>query len=133
MKKLLLLALSALLLTSCAGSKFATKAGAKIGKTYQEAAALGTVSAEESIKAWPYISGQIKGLMADNYDIEVPMVAKKIIRTLDMLSKRESLTDEEKGYVIGSFCRLEEIAVREAWDRYGGKITGFFAKLVGAG
>ena len=119
MKTLITAIICALMLTSCATSKVATDIGVRIGDTYQEAAAKGIVSAEQSIQAWPYISGQIKGLLAANYDIEVAPLTKRIMVKLDELAAQETLTTEEKGFIIGSFVRLEMLALKQSWDRYG--------------
>jgi len=107
----------------CGTSRIATRVGSGIGKSYTESAMTGTSSAEQSIKAWPYISGLIRGVLAGNYDLDVPTSAKCIIDTLDALAEKEELTVQDKGIIIGSFCRLEETAIREGWDRYGASIT----------
>lgn len=80
---------------------------------------MGLVSADKSVEAWPYISGLIKGVYADNYELEVPLSAKNIISALDLISKKEILTAEDKGLIIGYFCRLEVVAIREGWSKYG--------------
>ena len=102
-----------------------------IGDSYQKAAAMGTISAEQSIVAWPYISGQLKGLMAGNYDMEMPPMITNIIDKLDELAKRDSLTTEEKGFIIGSFVRLEAVALADGWDRYGVSIINMVKGIIG--
>ena len=121
----LLLIFCLFFLCSCTTTKIVTDIGADIGRTYQEAYIKGSVSAEQSIKAWPYISGNIKGLMSSNYDIELPELMKQIITDLDSLSSKESLTEEEKGFVIGSFVRLEHLAIQYGWDKYGVNILNW--------
>lgn len=108
----------------CATTKLATMVGSKIAESYQEAALAGTVSADKSISAWPYISGLIRGIFADHYDLDVPLSAQRVINELDGLAAQEELSVEDKGKVIGYFCRLEAMAVQEGWDRYGASITG---------
>ena len=66
----------------------------------------------------------IKGLFANNYDLDMPISAQNIIKRLDDLAKKETLSMEDKGKIIGYFCRLEAMAIREGWDRYGVSITG---------
>ncbi|WP_321495817.1 hypothetical protein [uncultured Desulfobacter sp.] len=34
-----------------------------------------------------------------------------------------------EGKVIGYFCRLEAMAIREGWDRYGVSITGVIKSI----
>lgn len=126
-----LIVILAMLATGCGTTHYATNMGARIGETYQEAAAMGTVSAKESIKAWPYVSGQIKGIFAANYDLEMPALAREIIDNLDLLAEKDELTDEEKGFVIGSFCRLEQVAIEYAWDNYGVSILEAVRGLMG--
>ena len=124
----LLLIFCLFFLCSCATTKIVTDLGTDIGQTYQEAYIKGSVSAEESIKAWPYISGNIKGIMSSNYDIELPELMKQIITDLDSLSSKETkegLTEEEKGFVIGSFVRLEHLAIQYGWDKYGVNILNW--------
>lgn len=110
--------------SGCATTKLATRAGSKIAENYQEAAAMGAVTAEQSIDDWPYISGLIKGIFADNYELDMPISAQHIIDALDKLAAQETLSLEDKGKVIGYFCRLEAMAIQEGWDRYGASITG---------
>lgn len=88
------------ILTGCATTKLATRAGSKIAENYQEAAAMGSVTAEQSIDDWPYISGLIKGIFADNYELDMPISAQHIIDALDKLAAQETLSLEDKGMVI---------------------------------
>ena len=113
-----------LLSPGCATTKLATRAGSKIAENYQEAAAMGAVTAEQSIDDWPYISGLIKGIFAGDYELDMPISAQRIIDALDKLALQETLSLEDKGRVIGYFCRLEAMAIQEGWDRYGASITG---------
>lgn len=85
---------------------------------------MGAVTADQSIDDWPYISGLIKGIFAGDYELDMPVSAQRIIDALDKLSAQETLSLEDKGKVIGYFCRLEAMAVQEGWDRYGASITG---------
>ena len=116
MKKLIVMALALAVLSGCATSKLATDIGVNIGDSYVESAEKGTVGAEQSIKAWPYIHGLLKGVMASNYNFEMPVIAQEIIADLNKLAEKEMLTNEDKGFVIGSFCRLEAIALEYSWD-----------------
>ena len=118
MKKLLLV-LSILFLASCATSNIATDIGSSIGKSYQRAASKGTITAEQSIKAWPYISGQLKGVFASNYKLDLSPGLTLIIDALDELALKKELTEEEKGFIIGSFVRLELMAAEIGLDKYG--------------
>lgn len=131
MKRLILLAMALFFLTGCAMTKVATDTGVAIGDSFQQSAEKGEISAEQSIKAWPYVSGQIKGLMADNYKIELMPMAQDIISRLDELATKEVLTVEEKGFIIGSYVRLEAIAVEYAWDRYGVSILNLVKSVIG--
>ena len=119
MKKLIIAVLTLLMITGCATTKVATTIGVGIGESFQEAALQGTVSAEQSIEAWPYISGLIQGILADNYSYEVPPIIINIIDKLDTLAAQPSLSEVDKGIVIGSFVRLEALALAHSWDRYG--------------
>jgi uncharacterized protein YceK len=134
MKSIILLLAVAVLLGGCASTQFATDMGVKIGNSFTKAAAKGQVTAKESIKAWPYISGLIKGVLADNYRLEVNTMAQNIIGDLDKLAKKdpESLTGTEQGQIIGSYVRLEAIAVEEAWDsKYGVDLLSMVKSFVG--
>jgi len=135
MKRLFVVLMVGLLflgLTGCGKQHIvATRIGVAIGDSYQKAAAMGTISAEQSIVAWPYISGQLKGLMAGNYDMEMPPMITNIIDKLDELAKRDSLTTEEKGFIIGSFVRLEAVALADGWDRYGVSIINMVKGIIG--
>jgi hypothetical protein len=108
-----------LLLTGCAASRVATSIGEDIGYSFQKAAAKGEVSAEQSIKAWPYVSGLVKGLLGEDYEYKVPMSAQNLMDNLDALAQQDVLSTEDKGMVIGSYVRLEYIAATELWNKYG--------------
>lgn len=129
MKKLFIILLTIFLLTGCATTRVATDIGVNIGNSFQESFAKGSVSADESIKAWPYISGQIKGIMASNY-VEFPVIAQDIINRLDTLARKKTLSDEEKGFVIGSYVRLEQVAIDYAWEKYGVSLFTLFKKYM---
>ena len=74
--KVIILSLALFVICSgCATTKLATLAGAKIAENYQEAAAMGAVTAEQSIDDWPYISGLIKGIFAGDYELDMPISA----------------------------------------------------------
>lgn len=121
---LLILCLSLLALTSCATSRIATSIGDDIGRSFQCAAAKGEISAEQSIKAWPYVSGLIRGLLAEDYEFKVSLSAQNVMDSLDELSLQDELSGEDKGRIIGLYVRLEYLAMREFWDRYGISIYG---------
>ena len=85
--KVIILSLALFVICSgCATTKLATRVGSKIAESYQDAALAGTVSADKSIAAWPYISGLIRGIFADHYDIDVSLSAQRIINELDALA-----------------------------------------------
>jgi len=131
MKNLLMILIMACLLSSCATAKLTTDIGARIGNTYHEAALKGRITADQSIKAWPYISGQIKGIMSNDFNLDLSQRASIIIKDLDKLAKKETLTDEGKGFVVGSIVRLEFVAVKEGWSQYGVSIFDLFTKFIG--
>lgn len=122
----------AMMLAGCASTQMATSIGIDVGTSFQKAAAKGEISAEQTIKAWPYVSGLIRGLLAEDYDYKVSGSAQFLMDELDSLAaKTEPLTSEDKGMVIGYMVRLEYIAVKEFWERYGismyGAIKAFMA------
>jgi len=129
MKRLLIILLI-LTLTGCASTQVATRIGDKVGGSFRSSAATGLSSAD-SIKSWPYVSGQIRGIYADNYNLEVPLVMQGIIAKLDELAIKETLTDQEKGMVIGYYVRLEALAAEFGWNKYGVSIYGMLVKLAG--
>ncbi len=132
MKKIItsLMVISILFFTGCATTKIATDIGVIIGSSFQESANKGIISAEQSIQAWPYVSGLIKGLLASNFDLEMPKLLTGIMNELNILAKKESLTFEEKGYVIGYYVRLEQLGAEFGWDKYGVNLTSFVTKYV---
>ena len=81
--------------------RLATSIGEDIGYLFQKAAAKGEISAEQSIKAWPYVSGLVRGMLAEDYDFKVPMSAQNIMDNLDALAQQDVLSSEDKGMVIG--------------------------------
>lgn len=117
--KLCLCVLALLLLTGCATSRVATSIGEDIGYSFKKAAAKGEIAADESIKAWPYVSGLIRGTLGEDYDYKVSPSIQAIVDNLDELALQDKLSDEDKGRVIGNYVRLEYFAIAEMWDRYG--------------
>ena len=113
MKKLILITIC-LFFAGCATSQITTDIGTNIGMSFQQAAGKGIVSAEQAIKVWPYISGQLKGVLSENYTIDISPIFQKIVKRLDTLAKKKKLTMEEKGFVIGSFVRLEQLALKNS-------------------
>jgi hypothetical protein len=117
-------------MVGCASTKIISTTADNIGDSFVDAASRGE-SAAKSIKAWPFISGQIRGVFADNYELEVPLMAKNIMKSLDGLAAKESLTAEEQGLVVGYYVRLEAIALEFGWSKYGVSIWNMLKKFVG--
>ena len=129
MKKIIII-VAVFVLAGCASSQVATKIGARVGTGYQ-ASAIEGIAAADSIKAWPYVSGQIRGIYADDYETELPVKVQQIISALDALAEKDNLTDQEKGKVIGYYVRLEALALEFGWNKYGVSIYGLVVKYLG--
>ena len=129
MKKIIII-VAVFVLAGCASSQVATKIGTRIGASYQTSAIEG-IAAADSIKAWPYVSGQIRGIYADDYETELPVKVQQIISALDALAEKDNLTDQEKGKVIGYYVRLEALALEFGWNKYGVSIYGLIIKYLG--
>jgi hypothetical protein len=129
MKKIIII-FALFMFTGCASSQIATKIGARIGSGYQ-AAAIEGIAAADSIKAWPYVSGQIRGIYANDYETELPAKVQQIISALDALAAKQNLSDQEKGKVIGYYVRLEALALEFGWNKYGVNIYGLIVKSLG--
>lgn len=130
MKKILVLLISILFLFGCAGAHVATGIGENMGKSFQKSYDKGIPSAEQIVAAWPYVSGLIKGLLAEDYDFKMPPTVRNTIRALDSLAEKESLTDEEKGLIVGFAVRLEFLAGKEIYARYGASIYGLIKSFL---
>ena len=129
MKKIIII-VAVFVLAGCASSQVATKIGARVGTGYQTSAIEG-IAAADSIKAWPYVSGQIRGIYANDYETELPVKVQQIISALDALAEKDNLTDQEKGKVIGYYVRLEALALEFGWNKYGVSIYGLIIKYLG--
>ena len=129
MKKIVII-FALFILAGCASSQVATKIGARVGTGYQTSAIEG-ITAADSIKAWPYVSGQIRGIYANDYETELPVKVQQIISALDALAEKDNLTDQEKGKVIGYYVRLEALALEFGWNKYGVSIYGLVVKYLG--
>lgn len=130
MKKIFFATLIVIIITGCSTVNVASRIGENIGSSFQSSSAR-IVSASAAIKSWPTISGLIKGTLADNYNFEIPVVAQSIIKNLDDLAAKETLTDEDKGRVIGYFVRLEYIAASESWNKYGISVVEWIKAATG--
>jgi len=128
--KKIIIIVAVFVLAGCASSQVATKIGTRIGASYQTSAIEG-IAAADSIKAWPYVSGQIRGIYADDYETELPVKVQQIISALDALAEKEKLTDQEKGKVIGYYVRLEALALEFGWNKYGVSIYNLIVKYLG--
>ena len=129
MKKIIII-VAVFVLAGCASSQVATKIGTRIGTSYQTSAIEG-IAAADSIKAWPYVSGQIRGIYADDYETELPVKVQQIISALDALAEKENLTGQEKGTDIGYYVRLEALALEFGWNKYGVSIYSLIVKYLG--
>jgi hypothetical protein len=131
LKALILIStLMTVVMAGCTSSRLATGIGVRIGAGYQTSAQDG-LAAAESIKAWPYVSGQIRGIYANDYETELPVKVQQIIDALDVLAAKEELTDREKGEVIGYYVRLEALALEFGWNKYGVSIYRLIAGYLG--
>ena len=125
--------LMALMMFGCATSKVATDMGGAIGTSFQKSASTGIPSAEQTIKAWPYISGLIRGLTGEEFEFRVTASMKNAITQLDTLAAKGTLTDMEKGLVVGYIVRLEFLSGQEFWNRYGVSLFGSIAAFTVGG
>lgn len=128
---ILLLVIVTMFLSGCATSKLATEIASKTGESLQESADKGIPSAEQTIKAWPYISGLIKGLFAEEYQFSVTPSIDYIMTNLDLLAAKETLTNEEKGLVNGYIVRLESLTGTEFWNKYGISLFKYIKSFAG--
>ncbi len=122
--KILSCLLVLLFLSGCVTSRLATSIGEDIGYSFQKASAKGEISAEQSIKAWPYISGLVRGILAEDYDYKVSSSIQHVMDVLDEIAQQDVLSSEDKGKVIGSYVRLEYMFGKELWDKYGISFVG---------
>ncbi|MFA7099902.1 MAG: hypothetical protein WC143_07470 [Eubacteriales bacterium] len=116
--------------SGCASTQIATGIGKGIGSSFQKSAEVGGISAEKSIKAWPYVSGQIKGIFADDFEMNIPIIIQNIMANLDELAKNNILTEEDKGKIIGYFVRLEILTVNIGLDKYGVSIYDLVVNFI---
>lgn len=119
-----------MMVAGCGTINVASRIGGNIGSSFQGSSER-IVSASDAIKSWPAISGLIKGTLADNYNFEIPVVAQNIIKSLDDMAAKDTLTNQEKGMVVGYFVRLEYIAASEGWNRYGVSISDWIKAATG--
>ena len=114
------------ILSGCATSHVATKIGENIADSYATSAKLGLASADKIHDNWPYVSGLIKGVSASDYTRKVPFYIQETIAELDALCAKESISNEEKGALIGLTVRLEYLGGKFYWDEYGVSLYKWF-------
>jgi hypothetical protein len=128
---IVLLALISLTFSGCAVSHMATDFGGKIGKSYKETYDKGIPTADQIIIAWPYISGQIKGLVMDDYKTKIVPAYVDIITGLDDLVAKPEKTDEDKGKIVGMVVRLEVVGGKYFHDNYGLGLFDLIKRIAG--
>lgn len=119
-------------LSGCAVSRLATIAGGNIGISYNKSMVKGIPSSEEIHRAWPFVSGLIKGLFGEELELRTSPLLRNTLTLLDGLAAKpiESLTIEEKGLIVSTVTRLEYLAGKEFYDTYGAGILGVIKALV---
>lgn len=117
MKKLFVVLICFVLVGCGHTSKIASKMDANIGDTLEESCTIGIPAADKIIKAWPYVSGQIKGLYSKDYEDALPNSIKFIVSKLDGFATKSNLSDEEKGLVNGYIIRLDALFIERGYNR----------------
>lgn len=131
--KIVIVLIATSLVSGCASSYISAKIGNQIGKSYEKTVTLGIPTAEQIHKAWPFISGNIKGLVAEDYRTLVVPAAIDLIAHLDTLGAKKELTLEEKGNIVGSTVRLEYLAGKYFYDRYGTSLYNLIMRIASGG
>ena len=105
MKWFLIPILFASLVFGCTGI---TKMSLQISEAEVQQVEQEKLISENVLKTWPYRSGQIKAYVK-YYEDRLPADFMKAVRRLDVLAKKPSLTDEEKGesYLLRWYIRVE--------------------------
>jgi len=115
--------------SGCAVSSLSTAVGSNIGESYHDTMMKGVPTAKQIIEAWPFISGQIKGLVHEDYKTVLPPVYTSIVTDLDALVAKPDKTMEDEGKIVGLTVRLEVVAGKYFVDNYG---SGLFALILKA-
>ena len=130
--RIICIILLALTICSCASTKIGTLMGKSIGNSFVSSAASGVAAAPAIIKAWPYISGMIKG-NPKYKNVEKPAIIDLCVNRLDVLAKQATLTDEDCGEIMILLVQLE--LEGEAWflKTYGTSIYNLYTTYAGGG
>ena len=72
----------------------------------------------------------IKGTFGEDYELELTIKLQHTVGLLDTLCAKDTLTDQDKGMIIGGVNRLEYLAGKEFYDKYGTTIIGEIKTLV---
>jgi hypothetical protein len=123
-KAIMITIITLIFLAGCAFAPLSSRVGMKTADQYQEAYDIGTPSADKIKDSWPYVSGLIKASFGEDYKLKLSVSLQNTVETLDVLCLKKKLTDEEKGQIIGAVNRLEFLAGKEFWDKYGSVILG---------
>ena len=130
MKRIIVaLLLVSIITMGCAVSSLSTSFGSKISESYKETMERGVPSAKQIIQAWPFISGQIKGLVHEDYKTVLPPVYTSIVTDLDDLVAKPDKTMEDEGKILGLTVRLEVVGGKYFVEHYG---TGLFGMILKA-
>jgi hypothetical protein len=104
----------------------ATKIGGNVADSFANSAKIGLASADKVKEHWPYVSGLIKGVSSSDYKRKVPYYIQETIDELDTLCAQPTITNEDKGRLIGPVVRLEYVGGKFYWDEYGVSLYKWF-------
>jgi hypothetical protein len=127
---ILILLLCIILFSGCAFAPLSSRIGEQTGKMYQQAYDRGAPSAEQIVKAWPFISGLIRGTFGTDFEYKLSVDLQRTMGILDELCAKETLTAQDKGKIIGCTNRVEYLAGKEFYEAYGTTILKFIKTLV---
>ena len=123
MKKVItmsLLIMFSFALVGCVGSRLITDIAKSVGDSDMKAVTKGTPAAGTIMKSWPYIHGQIKGVMGQSYEFDLSPYAIAAAERLDELtSKKEPLSPGEMGELNGARVRFGWYWSTYIKDKYG--------------
>lgn len=138
-KLMLIILVVCFLMAGCARQTVISETNKIISKSYLAMQQKGMPSAKDTIRAWPYISGFLHGMLAEEFIYKMTPSVVSSMELLDKLAVKYTFVDgqpdpviskEDSGMINGCVIRLEYLLGKELYKKYGVTIIGLVRSYI---